>query len=105
LMHAIEMTRKTPRIYVAGHRGMVGSALVRSLIAQGTDPADLLVRTHEELDLTNQAATRSFFDRERPDQVYLAAALVGGIHANNSYPADFIYKNLMIEANVIEAAF
>lgn len=99
------MTRKTPKIYVAGHRGMVGSALVRSLIKRGTDPADLIVKSHAELDLTDQAATRAFFSREKPDQVYLAAALVGGIHANNTYPADFIYKNLMIEANIIEAAF
>lgn len=84
---------------------MVGAALVRGLLDQGASPADLLLRTHEELDLTDQACTRAFFDHEKPDQVYLAAAVVGGIHANNTYPADFIYKNLMIEANVIEAAF
>jgi len=93
------------KIYVAGHRGMVGSALVRRLIALG-HPADRIVtRTHAELDLTDQAAVRQFFERERPDQVYLAAAKVGGIHANNTYPAEFIYENLMIEANVIDAAF
>jgi GDP-L-fucose synthase len=91
------------RIYVAGHRGMVGSAIVRKLKAQGHE--HIIVRTHAELDLTNQAAVREFFDAERPDQVYLAAAKVGGIMANNSYPADFIYDNLMIQANVVDAAF
>lgn len=94
-----------PKIYVAGHRGMVGSAIVRQLLAYG-HPADRIVtRTHAELDLTNQAAVRDFFATELPEQVYLAAAKVGGIHANNSYPAEFIYQNLMIEANVIDAAF
>ncbi len=94
-----------PKIYVAGHRGMVGSAIVRQLLAQGY-PADRIVtRTHAELDLTNQAAVRAFFATERPGQVYLAAAKVGGIHANNTYPAEFIYSNLMVEANVIDAAF
>jgi GDP-L-fucose synthase len=94
-----------PKIYVAGHRGMVGSAIVRQLLAQG-HPADRIVtRTHAELDLADQAAVRAFFAAERPDQVYLAAAKVGGIHANNMYPAEFIYQNLMIEANVIDAAF
>ena len=94
-----------PKIYVAGHRGMVGSAIVRQLLAQG-HPADRIVtRTHAELDLTNQAAVRAFFATERPVQVYLAAAKVGGIHANNTYPAEFIYSNLMVEANVIDAAF
>ncbi len=93
------------KIYVAGHRGMVGSAIVRQLLAQG-HPADRIVtRTHAELDLTNQAAVRAFFATERPGQVYLAAAKVGGIHANNTYPAEFIYSNLMVEANVIDAAF
>lgn len=93
------------KIYVAGHRGMVGAAIVRHLLAQG-HPADLIVtRSHAELDLTDQAAVRAFFAREMPDQVYLAAAKVGGIYANNTYPADFIYQNLMIEANVVEAAF
>lgn len=93
------------RIYVAGHRGMVGSAIVRRLRALG-HPADAIVtRTHAELDLTRQDSVRAFFDAERPDQVYLAAAKVGGIHANSTYPADFIYENLMVEANVIDAAF
>ena len=92
-----------PKIYVAGHRGMVGAAIVRELKARGD--TDIVVRTHAELDLTNQRAVRDFFVAERPDQVYLAAAKVGGIHANNTYPADFIYQNLMIEANVIHEAF
>ena len=94
-----------PKIYVAGHRGMVGSAIVRHLLAQGHPQGRIVGRTHAELDLTNQAAVRAFFDQERPDQVYLAAAKVGGIHANNAYPAEFIYDNLMIQANVIDAAF
>jgi len=93
------------KIYVAGHRGMVGSAIVRQLLAQGHPAERIVTRTHAELDLTNQVAVRSFFASERPDQVYLAAARVGGIHANNTYPAEFIYQNLMIEANVIDAAF
>lgn len=94
-----------PKIYVAGHRGMVGSAIVRRLAALG-QPADRVVtRTHAELDLTNQQAVQAFFATERPDEVYLAAAKVGGIHANNTYPAEFIYVNLMIQANVIQAAF
>ena len=93
------------RIYVAGHRGMVGSAIVRQLIALGHPASHILTRTHAQLDLTDQAAVRAFFAEEKPDQVYLAAARVGGIHANNVYPADFIYDNLMIQANVIEAAF
>jgi GDP-L-fucose synthase len=92
------------KIYVAGHRGMVGSAIVRRLRA-GHAGEQLLTRTHAELDLTNQAAVRAFFAAERPDQVYLAAAKVGGIHANNTYPAEFIYENLMIQANVVNAAF
>jgi GDP-L-fucose synthase len=90
------------RIYVAGHRGMVGSAIVRRLQAQGS--ADLITATHAELDLTNQAAVQAFFAEQRIDQVYLAAAKVGGIHANNTYPAEFIYQNLMMEANVIHSA-
>ncbi len=93
---------RNSKIYVAGHRGMVGSAIVRQLQAQGF--TDLLLRTHAELDLTSQAAVRSFFAQEKPDAVVLAAAKVGGIHANNTYPADFIYENLMMQANVIEAA-
>lgn len=94
-----------PKIYVAGHRGMVGSAIVRHLLAHGHPQDRIVGRTHAELDLTNQAAVRAFFDQERPDQVYLAAAKVGGIHANNTYPAEFIYENLMIEANIIDAAY
>jgi GDP-L-fucose synthase len=91
------------KIYVAGHRGMVGSAICRTLQAQGN--TNLVTRTHAELDLNKQAAVQAFFAQEKPDQVYLAAAKVGGIHANNTYPADFIYQNLMMQANVIEAAF
>lgn len=93
------------KIYVAGHRGMVGSAIVRQLLATGVQQSQIITRTHAELDLTNQAAVQIFFKEERVDQVYLAAARVGGIYANNAYPADFIYDNLMIQANVIEAAF
>lgn len=92
----------SPRIYVAGHRGMVGSALVRKLRAESE--IEIITRTRQELDLTDQAAVRGFFATEQIDQVYLAAAKVGGIHANNTYPADFIYENLMIEANIINAA-
>ncbi len=93
------------KIYIAGHRGMVGSAIVRQLLASGHPPSKIVTRTHSELDLTNQAAVQSFFETELPDQVYLAAAKVGGIHANSTYPADFIYQNLIMQANVIEAAF
>ena len=93
----------TQKIYVAGHRGMVGSAIVRNLQAKGF--INIVTRTHAELDLTNQAAVQAFFEMERPDQVYLAAAKVGGIHANNTFPAEFIYQNLMMEANVIHQAF
>jgi len=93
------------KIYVAGHRGMVGSAIVRQLLFAGHSPDSIITRTHVELDLTNQAAVQAFFDSEKPQQVYLAAAKVGGIHANNTYPADFIFQNLMIQANVIDAAF
>jgi GDP-L-fucose synthase len=95
----------TQKIYVAGHRGMVGSAIVRQLLQSGISPERLVLKTHQELDLTNQAAVQAFFAAEKPTQVYLAAAKVGGIHANNTYPADFIYQNLMVQANVIEAAF
>jgi GDP-L-fucose synthase len=95
----------TDRIYVAGHRGMVGSAIVRHLLAQGVAQSQIITRTHSDLDLTNQLAVQQFFAQEKPTQVYLAAAKVGGIHANNVYPADFIYQNLMVQANVIEAAF
>lgn len=90
------------RIYVAGHRGMVGGAISRKLRARG---AEVVTRTHAELDLTDQAAVRDFFVAERLDAVVLAAAKVGGIHANNTYPAEFIYENLMMEANVVHQAY
>ncbi|SPJ31334.1 GDP-L-fucose synthase [Falsiruegeria mediterranea] len=95
------------KIYVAGHRGMVGGAILRQLQARQTagEALDLITRTHSELDLTDQAAVRDFMAMETPDVVILAAARVGGIHANNTYPADFIYENLMIECNVIHQAF
>ncbi len=93
------------KIFVAGHRGMVGSAIVRQLLAAGHPERGLIARTRAELDLADQASVRKFFDAEKPDQVYLAAAKVGGIHANNTYPAEFIYDNLIIQANVIDAAF
>jgi GDP-L-fucose synthase len=92
------------KIFVAGHRGMVGSALVRTLLAQGHAPQSIVTRTHAELDLIDQRAVNEFFAIEKPDQVYLAAAKVGGIHANNTYPAEFIYENLMVQTNVIHAA-
>jgi GDP-L-fucose synthase len=91
------------RIYVAGHRGMVGSAIVRQLSTSGYK--NLVTRTHAELDLTNQSAVRTFFKNEHIDRVILAAAKVGGIYANNTYPADFIYTNLAIQNNVIHEAF
>ena len=91
------------KIYIAGHRGLVGSAIVRQLKERGF--VNLIIRTHKELDLINQAQVKSFFKQEKPDYVILAAAKVGGINANNTYPADFIYKNIMIEANVINSAY
>jgi GDP-L-fucose synthase len=94
-----------PKIYVAGHLGMVGSAVVRQLLARGQPFECIVTRTHAKLDLTNQAAVNAFFAAENPDQVYLAAAKVGGIYANNTYPAEFIYQNLIMQANVINAAF
>ena len=93
------------KIYVAGHRGMVGSAIVRQLLAHGVAQSHIVTRTHAELDLTNQLAVQQFFAQEKPTQVYLAAAKVGGIHANNTYRADFIYQNLMMEANIVHQAF
>lgn len=93
---------KDLRIFVAGHRGMVGSAILRRLRARGYQ--NIITRSHAELDLTSQAAVDAFFAEQSIDQVYLAAAKVGGIQANNTYPAEFIYQNLMIEANVIHAA-
>jgi GDP-L-fucose synthase len=94
---------KYSKIYIAGHRGLVGSAIVRQLKDQGFN--NLLMRTHKELDLINQTEVQAFFKQEKPDYVILAAAKVGGIHANNTYPADFIYQNMMIEANVINSAY
>jgi GDP-L-fucose synthase len=92
-----------PKIFVAGHRGMVGSAIFRALQQDGQ--TNIVTRTRAELDLTDQRAVRAFFETEKPAMVYLAAAKVGGIHANNTYPADFLYENLMVQANVIDAAF
>lgn len=97
------MTESKNRIYVAGHRGMVGSAIVRVL--QQQDNCEIVTRTHAELDLTNQKAVQSFFEDENLDQVYLAAARVGGIHANDTYPAQFIRDNLLIQTNVIDSAY
>jgi GDP-L-fucose synthase len=95
--------RTTDRIYVAGHRGLVGSAIMRRLQAGGY--SNIVTRTHAELDLADQRAVQAFFAAEKPDVIYLSAAKVGGIHANNTYPADFIYQNLMIETNIIHAAY
>ncbi|MDM0114289.1 GDP-L-fucose synthase [Variovorax sp. J22R133] len=97
------MTSSQKRIYVAGHRGMVGSAIVRCLERSGVK--SIITRTHAELDLTDQAQVRAFFAREKPDEVYMAAARVGGIHANNTYPAEFIYSNLMVQNNVVHEAW
>jgi len=95
----------THKIYVAGHRGMVGSAIVRTLLAQGVTPEQIVTRTHAELDLIDQRAVQDFFAKEKPSQVYLAAAKVGGILANDTRAAEFLYDNLMIEANIIDAAY
>lgn len=94
---------KNSKIYVAGHRGMVGSAIVRELKRQGYE--NIITRTHAELDLVNQKAVDDFFAAERPEYVFLAAAKVGGIEANASHPADFMYQNMMLEMNVINAAW
>ncbi|TQD23862.1 GDP-L-fucose synthase [Methanolobus vulcani] len=94
---------KKSRIYIAGHRGMVGSAIKRKLESKGYQ--SIICHTHKELDLTDQQAVNNFFKIEKPDYVFLAAAKVGGILANNTYPAEFIYQNLMIEANVVHAAY
>lgn len=104
--HQSQITNTPPlttdsKIYLAGHTGLVGSAIMRKLRSEGY--TNIITRTFEELDLTDQRATRGFFRRKRPEYVFLAAAKVGGIHANNTYPADFIYINLMIECNVIKA--
>lgn len=94
---------KTSKIFVAGHRGMVGSAIVRRLQQSGYE--NIIVRSHDELDLTQQQAVNDFFAQEKPDYVFLAAARVGGVHANNTYRAEFIYQNLMIQTNIIHAAW
>src|ERR1700751_5734644 len=94
---------KSSRIYVAGHRGLVGSAIVRALRRQEYE--NLILRSHAELDLTNRPAVQAFFDQHRPEYVFLAAAKVGGILANDTYPADFIRENLEIQTNVIDASY
>jgi len=94
---------KSAKIYIAGHRGLIGSALERRLRAQGHEA--IITRTHEQLELTNQAAVDAFFDNQRPDYVFLAAAKVGGIHANSTYPAEFAYSNLQIQNNIVHAAW
>jgi GDP-L-fucose synthase len=91
------------KIFVAGHRGLVGSALMRRLKSGGYN--NLVTRTSAELDLSDQQAVDAFYASEKPDYVFIAAAKVGGIHANNTYPADFIYRNLMIECNLIHGAY
>jgi GDP-L-fucose synthase len=91
------------KIYIAGHSGLVGSAIVRALEGRGFK--NIITRTHKELDLTDQAAVKKFFEEEKPEYVFLAAAKVGGIHANNTYPADFIYINLQIQNNVIHNSY
>ncbi len=98
------MINSKDKIYIAGHSGMVGSAIVRQLQTKLNNTTQLITRTHKELDLTNQQQVDDFIAREKPDQIYIAAAKVGGIYANNTYPADFIYQNLMIQANIINAA-
>ena len=92
-----------PKIYIAGHRGMAGSAIIRVLKNKGFN--NIITRSHKQLDLLNQSKVRSFFDKEKPSQVYIAAARVGGIYSNSMYPAQFIYENLMIQANIINSAF
>lgn len=91
------------RIYVAGHRGLVGSAIVRNLISKGY--TNILCRTHQELELTDQAAVKRFFEQERPEYIFLAAAKVGGIFANNTYPAEFAYSNLQIQNNIVHSSY
>lgn len=93
------------KVFVAGHRGLIGSAIVRRLIASGVKESNIIVRTHKELDLSDQSAVNYFFDQNKIDRIYLAAAKVGGIIGNNNHPADFIYKNLMIQNNVIHQAY
>lgn len=95
--------KKSDKIYIAGHRGLVGSAITRALLTEGY--TNLVYRTHRELELTDQPAVRAFFEQERPKYVFMAAAKVGGIHANNTYRAEFIYSNLAVELNVVDAAY
>jgi len=102
-LKGVFLMNKDSKIYVAGHRGLVGSAIMRKLQQEGY--TNIITRTHKELDLTNQAQTQEFFEKEKPEYVFLAAAKVGGIHANNTYPADFAYINIMIESNVIKASY
>lgn len=99
------MLNKNSKIYVAGHRGLVGSAIIRKLIADGFDESNIVTRTHSELDLINQQDVKDFFQSEKIDYVILAAAKVGGIHANKTYPAEFIYQNLIVQCNVIQEAY
>jgi Nucleoside-diphosphate-sugar epimerases len=94
---------KDSKIYIAGHSGMVGSAIVRQLQKNGYE--NIMYKSHDELDLTDQTATENFFRQEKPEYVFIAAAKVGGIHANNTYPADFIMENMLIECNVIKSSF
>ncbi|MCK5416737.1 GDP-L-fucose synthase [Candidatus Parcubacteria bacterium] len=94
---------KTDKIYIAGHRGLVGSAIVRNL--EKNNYTNLILKTRQELDLLNQQSVNNFFSKEKPDYVFLAAAKVGGIHANNTYPADFIYQNLQIQNNIVHSAY
>ncbi|MCM8543515.1 MAG: NAD-dependent epimerase/dehydratase family protein, partial [Lentisphaeraceae bacterium] len=97
------MIESSQKIFVAGHRGMVGSAIVRALNSAGYN--NIILKSREALDLTSQAAVRDFYSSNKPDYVFIAAAKVGGIHANNEFPADFIYENLMIECNLINEAY
>ena len=99
----MEIPAKRKKIFLAGHRGMVGSAIGRRLTSAGY--TNLITRTHADLDLTNQSAVTQFLEHEKPDYIFLAAAKVGGIHANNTYRAEFIYQNLMMEANIVHAAW
>ena len=101
LIYSLE---KEAKIYVAGHRGMVGSAIFRQLLLQGIAPSQIITRTHAELDLTNQLAVRQFFELEKPTQVYMAAAKVGGISANNNFPVEFLSENIRIQTNLMDAS-
>jgi len=103
VLKGVFLMNKDSKIYVAGHRGLVGSAIMRKLQKEGY--TNIIARTHKELDLTNQAQTQEFFEKEKPEYVFLVAAKVGGIHANDTYPADFAYINIMIESNVIKASY